>query len=174
MISNDETQEARANPISSKQGGRDLQSWATLFEPDILASAQYQARWLRRRYPDPEKMLMLAVLEDAVTCFQKWASASSAIGKNHFREVEHWIMNEKSDWLFSFKNICEVLDLDPSYIRAGLNRWREDGKSQRSNYRLFYIVRAGRRTRKRDRVEAKKPNKNRSGPRFGISAYTGG
>ena len=33
-------------------------------------------------------------------------------------------MEEGSDWLFSFENICEVLGFDPQYVRQGLVRWK--------------------------------------------------
>jgi hypothetical protein len=43
---------------------------SSLFDPDTLLSAQYFEN-LRRKTPiEPEKRLMLAVLEDAVNCFQ--------------------------------------------------------------------------------------------------------
>jgi hypothetical protein len=55
---------------------------------------------------EPEKALMLAVLEDAITCIQK--------GKRWFRETVDWIVTDDDDWLFSFNNICETLCLDPA------------------------------------------------------------
>jgi hypothetical protein len=37
-----------------------------------------------------------------------------------FQEAEDWILNKNTDWLFSFENICENLQLNPDYIRRGL------------------------------------------------------
>ncbi len=74
---------------------------------------------------DAEQVLMLAVLEDAVSCFQKYSSARDKIKTKLFRKAEEWILQqEKSNWLFSFDNICEALDLNPGYIREGLLHWR--------------------------------------------------
>ncbi len=68
---------------------------------------------------------MLAVLEDAVSCFQKYSSARDKIETSRFHEAEEWILLPgTSDWLFSFDNICEALDLNPGYIREGLLHWR--------------------------------------------------
>src|SRR5439155_7422742 len=115
---------ARGESMPQKVEARDLESWVSLFEPDTLTSFQYYEKWRHRRYPDPEKMLVLAVLEDAITCFQKFSSAQSVHGKARFQEEEDWFFHERSDRLFSFEKVCEVLDLNPGYIRAGLTRWR--------------------------------------------------
>ena len=68
---------------------------------------------------------MLAVLQDAVECFQKYVRAQDRIGKTRFREVEDWIMEEDSDEVFSFESICETVGIDPSYLRQGLLRWKK-------------------------------------------------
>ena len=80
---------------------------------------------------------MLAVLKDAVTCFQKYFTARDRIGTSLFREAEEWILlQEKDDWLFSFDNICEALDLNPRYIREGLLHWRDHRLRERHRVRL--------------------------------------
>ena len=43
---------------------------ASLFEPDTLLSAQYFDSLRRKAILEPEKRLVLAVLEDAINCFQ--------------------------------------------------------------------------------------------------------
>src|SRR5947208_527452 len=138
---------ARGESMPQKVEARDLESWVSLFEPDVLASSQYQ-KCHRRRYPDPEKMLMVAVLEDAIECFQKFSAAQSMRGKARFQEAEDWFFHERSDRLFSFEKVCEVLDLNPDYIRAGLTRWRSGPPARHSKVRLFYVVRPCRRAQK--------------------------
>ena len=39
-----------------------------VFQPDILISAQYLATYRRKFHLNPEQVLMLAVLEDAIIC----------------------------------------------------------------------------------------------------------
>jgi hypothetical protein len=34
-------------------------------------------------------------------------------------------MDRQRDWLFSFEHICDVLQLNPDYIRLGLLRWKD-------------------------------------------------
>ena len=72
-----------------------------------------------------EERLMLAVLQDAVECFQENVLAQSPWEEKLFQEAENWILKKNTDWLFSFENICETLQLNPSYIRRGLLVWKE-------------------------------------------------
>ena len=106
-----------------KRVERKYQSWVSLFQPDVLASLQYLDHWRSGRLPGPERKLMLAVLEDGISCFQRFASARSRRGKAQFLEAERWLMEKHSGGLYAFDNICEVLGLDAGYIRAGLSRW---------------------------------------------------
>ena len=68
-----------------------------------------------------EGRLLVAVLQDAVDCFQKNALS----GDRHFEDAEKWIMGTNSNAALSFEYVCSVLDLDPQYVRQGLRRWRE-------------------------------------------------
>jgi hypothetical protein len=70
-----------------------------------------------------EKRLMLAVLEGAVSDFQKYATASSGRGRRLFAEASAWLGSSAIDGPFGFENICQGLGLDPSFIRGGLQRW---------------------------------------------------
>jgi len=111
--------------MGEKLVARDYESWMSLFQPDVLAPLQYLDRWRCRRRQNPEMMLMYAVLEDAVACFQKFSSTTSRRGKKLFREAESWLMYDNSEGFYAFCNICEVLGLNPNYIRGGLSRWRQ-------------------------------------------------
>jgi len=96
----------------------------SLFEPDTLLSAQYLDLH-RKALLEPEKRLMLAVLEDAINCFQVNVMAQSGRGKKLFNESEDWIMGRDDDWIFSFVSVCELLRFSPEYVRRGLLRWKE-------------------------------------------------
>ncbi len=98
---------------------------ASLFEPDTVLCAQYLETVCRKNHLLAEQELMLAVLEDAVSCFQKYVGARDEMEMKLFREAEEWILLQgKSNWLYSFDNICETLGLNPGYVREGLLRWR--------------------------------------------------
>lgn len=98
---------------------------AALFQPDTLIPAQYLDTYRRKTHLEPEKRLMLSVLEDAIACFQKYVLARDGKGREMFREAEEWISAEESEWLFSFDSVCEALGFNPAYVRAGLVRWKE-------------------------------------------------
>jgi len=97
-----------------------------VFQPDILINAQYLSTYRRRFYLQPEQVLMLAVLEDAVMCFQDNATAVTPRKQVLFREAEEWIFNDDKSYLFSFDNICEGVGLNPDYLRRGLKRWKDE------------------------------------------------
>ena len=86
-------------------------------------------RLFKKTRREKEEALMLAVLADAIECFQKYVFAANDREKKVFQEAEDWILEKNNDWLFSFDNICEALQLTPDYVRQGLLRWKE-AKSQ--------------------------------------------
>ena len=98
---------------------------ASLFEPDTLLSAQYFGNLRRTTLLEPEKRLMLAILEDAINCYQDNLLAKRGSAGRLFTEAEEWILEKGSDWIFSFKNICETLGFNPEYVRQGLLCWKE-------------------------------------------------
>lgn len=97
----------------------------TVFQPDILVTVQYLSTYRRRFHLEPEQLLMLAVLEDAVVCFQDNLTAVAPRKQSLFRDAEEWILNTDNSYLFTFENICESLAIDPDYLRRGLIRWKE-------------------------------------------------
>lgn len=102
-----------------------------LFQPDTLLPSQYFDRIRRRSQHAAERRLMLAVLEDAVDVYRKQAAAQQPRGKELFRDAEEWIENTDPSWLFSFQNICDVLDIDADYLRRGLHVWKQRATSSR-------------------------------------------
>ena len=63
---------------------------------------------------------MLAVLQDALFCFERYFCAQDGRHRKSFWEAWQWFNEEGSDSIFAFENICEVLGLDVSYVRRGL------------------------------------------------------
>jgi hypothetical protein len=84
----------------------------------------------RKTLLEPEKRLILAILEDAINSFQNNLTAQSGKGKKLFDEAEEWILEQDGYWLFSFESVCEVLGLNPGYVRQGLLRWKDKNLAQ--------------------------------------------
>ena len=93
--------------------------------PDVVLPAQFHTGFRHDASIRPELRLMLAVLEEAVGDFQRHVAADTREGQRHFQEAEAWFASSDADWPFSFLNICEALQFEPDYVRAGLARWRE-------------------------------------------------
>jgi len=109
---------------------------AGLFEPDVLLPAQFFAAFRRIGGLDRERLLMLAVLEDAVDCYQKYAFAKDPRGRQLFGEAAEWVDSFDRGWLFSFENICDTLEIAPGYVRRGLSAWRERQRLAASRGRI--------------------------------------
>ena len=108
-----------------------------LFQPDTLLPTQYFENFRRKTLFEPEKRLMLAVLEDAVNSFQDNLLAHSVKNKRLFAEAEEWIVEVDGDWIFSFATVCETLGINPEYVRRGLLRWKEKKLLEHTNVKFW-------------------------------------
>ena len=99
-------------------------------EPDILISHQYFKVFRQKSHFEPEEKLLFAVLADAIECFQKYLGVNGRRRRKLFLQAEAWIYSGDSSWPYSFENICEVLNIDPKYLRLGLIQWRVNHESQ--------------------------------------------
>lgn len=103
----------------------DLVGEGRLFEPDVMVPAQYFAV-LRKTAPQgPEYYLVLAMLQDAIECVQKYRFSTDPNGRELYTDAHDWIASDDRLWPFSFENVCGILKMDPDYLRAGLFRWCE-------------------------------------------------
>lgn len=112
----------------------------SLFQPDTLLPDQYFETFRRKFHLEPEKKLMLAILEDAVACFQKYFSARDGKGKALFREAEQWIEGASSTSIFAFDSVCEMLGFDPDYLRRGLVAWRDKALAQPTQAKVYQLA----------------------------------
>ena len=96
-----------------------------MFEPDTLLPIQYFEAMRKKHLLEGEKRLILSVLEDAIECFMKCIDASTSKGQRLFRDADEWIAHEDKRWVFSFDNVCDMLDINPEYMRMGLRKWKD-------------------------------------------------
>ncbi len=64
---------------------------ASLFQLDALLPAQYLETVCSTIHLEGEKKLMLAVLEDAISCFQNYIATKEKWEETQFCEAEEWI-----------------------------------------------------------------------------------
>lgn len=62
---------------------------------------------------------MGAILSDAIDCFLAKQGGAAERKKLH-REAAAWIFSDDPTWTFSFVNVCDALEIDPSRLRQRL------------------------------------------------------
>jgi hypothetical protein len=103
----------------------DLGAATHILPPAAVLPEQFHGAPVNVHAARGEVALMRAVLEDAIDCFQKQSRKSGKRAQRLAREAEEWLFKDDQRWPFSFLNVCNVLDIDPAYIRRGLKQWRE-------------------------------------------------
>lgn len=114
----------RSSDNERRSAGFDLRSYdgPSLFDSDEADHSLY-LETIRGRSLDPEESLMLAVLQDAVSCFQQNFHARTGKKRQLFLDAEAWIFGQQEDHLFGFETVCEVLRINAAYLRRGLRDW---------------------------------------------------
>ena len=132
----------------------------SLFQPDTLLPEQYLDTFRRKLHLEPEKKLMLAILEDAIACYQKYVLARDSKGKSLFRESEEWVQQKGSEGIFAFDSVCESLGFNPDYLRRGMTEWKQNSLAQHTQARVYQLA-PQRKRPKRSRAVSR-----RHGPRL--------
>jgi hypothetical protein len=113
--------------------------------------------------PQAERELLVAILEDAIRSYQKYAFSGTRRGRRLFGEVQAWFIEPPTaDVAVPFDYVCEMLDLAPDPIRQALERWRAHAfageesaarlaESQVEECRGMPVARLARTTRARSR-----------------------
>ena len=99
------SQNNRNNP-SVENIGSAFDRVSSLFQVDTLAAQQFHDTYRRKIPQQPEIRLMLAVLEDAINCYQDNIFAVNKKRVQLFKEAEQWFMDDDASWIFSFVSIC--------------------------------------------------------------------
>ena len=134
---------------SSLSSARTEEIPASVDQPDVLAGHEYLDAYRRKSHLGPETDLIFAVLEDAVRCDRAYAFARSPISRRLYRDAEKWLWKNDWQWAFSFRNICQVLALEPFCLRRGLLRWKE-AHTETESFGKARVCRPRRRTAARE------------------------
>jgi hypothetical protein len=101
------------------------------FQPDPGGGEGYFLSLHRREFIEPEKKLMLAILDDALKCLVTQVHAKARRGQKLFRLAEEWLLSDTEDWIFSFRNVCEALGISSSYLRKCVLTWKREQLAMR-------------------------------------------
>lgn len=129
-----------------------------LIEPEVLMPSQFYDRFRGSSILEGERRLMLAVLEDAVACFQKNVAAARSRNQRIHEEAEEWFLDRDGTWPFSFEAVCVVLGYDSDYFRDQLFKWK-DGVLARSPAERGKVGRIRLRAARRHKILANVPRK---------------
>jgi hypothetical protein len=99
---------------------KDMENTSRLFEGDVIAPEQYREIFSRTRHLEPEQELMLAILCDAIECIFKYCDEPVPARAKLFHDAQEWLFDEEEKEPFSFLNVCDSLNFDPSYLRRGV------------------------------------------------------
>jgi len=101
---------------------------ATIQYPEVILPSQYFDR--TRRELAPTKRLLLALLKDCLECATNRSRSRRAIRLR--REAQHWLFASKVNAPVTLEHVCDSLNLDPEYLRAGVARWLRNARSAES------------------------------------------
>jgi hypothetical protein len=92
---------------------------------EAILPLQFYGKRSEAAESEPMRRLMVAMLVDAVRCFQTKFAARQQARRQEFAEVRSWIFSDKENGVFSFKVVCEALAIDPQAMRKALIHWEE-------------------------------------------------
>lgn len=121
---------------------------SSLFQPDSLLPEQFLDTFRRKLQLEPEKKLMLAILEDAIACYQKYLFARDSKGKVLFDEAAQWVDDRVGGGVFAFDSVCESLGLNPEYVRRGLGAWKKAELARRAPAKVYRLAESAQKQRR--------------------------
>jgi hypothetical protein len=131
------------------------------FRADAVMPAQFYPARRRSASVEPIMRLMAGILIDAVRCFQSNFEASHPGRRQKFREARLWIFDDAGGGPFSFRSVCDSLELDPRGLRNWIIRWQEKRRSgerqrtiRRSPVNIAKRMQSRRGKHYRERIEA--------------------
>ena len=113
---------------------------AQFFAPDIITPEQYADRMKPASADRPEIRLMLAVMENGIATYLRYALDACIPAKRRarrlFGEAKAWVESDDISWPYSFANLCTALGFDVSQMRRGLESLQGAGVTEAPMQRI--------------------------------------
>ena len=87
------------------------------FAPAVVVPEQAHTP---RGFCQPERRLLLAMLEDALTTALRIEPTNGRRRVSPRAQARSWILSEDVRWPYSFVNVCAFLGFDPVYLRRSV------------------------------------------------------
>ena len=96
-----------------------------LSQADSLLPVQFHNGRAETATAEPLRRLMVAVLLDAIRCFQTKSKSRQPARRQEFAEVRSWIFSDDDNGCFSFRAVCDAVEIEPTAIRRRLAEWEQ-------------------------------------------------
>jgi len=105
-----------------------------LLAPEMITPDEYFGRLRSALSDQPERRLMLAVLEETLVSYKRALINVNKATKTEkvrraasrlIQECEEWFESDDCNFLYNFDSICDALDIDPSNMRGGIHRLKK-------------------------------------------------
>ena len=110
---------------SPEHSGSSYDAYDSAFQPEVVLPSQFFRRRRAVGHDESLERLMLALLADAIRCYQRNLGARSRPRQLEFLEAESWLFKYPADGPFSVESVCAVLGADVSLLRGQLREWRQ-------------------------------------------------
>ena len=98
-------------------GANSARAELSVWEAGIMPIQFYGTKQVHDK---PEHALCYAVLEQAIAEFQGRFFSGTRKVERLSREAEAWFLSRDTSWPFSFERVCESIDINSNYLRAGI------------------------------------------------------
>ena len=97
----------------------------TVLIPDSILPSQIAAPH-RNGEMEAVSRLMFAMLEDAIRCYWDIDTARNPAVYKEAAQAKWWLFGPPNGGLFSFENVCDVLEIDGAALRRELRKSRKN------------------------------------------------
>jgi len=99
------------------------ETFGDLLGSEIVLPVQFWSAPFGDGRGEPERRLMLAVLENAMLTLHHSSVRRTAQARRMATEIRSWMASNSRQHPFAFAAICDVLGIDVSYLRGMIARW---------------------------------------------------
>jgi hypothetical protein len=75
----------------------------------------------------PKHDLAAGILNQARSDLRRFQGATRAAKRELYLDAYSWIVSDSCHWPFSFRNVCDILNLSPEYVRQEIFRDASSG-----------------------------------------------
>ena len=76
----------------------------------------------KSHFTNAKRHLAAGILAQARRDLRRFSSATRAGERELYRDAHDWVVSDSCRWPFSFRNVCQILNLSPENIRAEVFR----------------------------------------------------